>query len=192
MSRLIWLCAIWSILAPIAQATEIEPNEPLVMRLIFEDCLGYIRDDTPPFSGLITGPAPPEEIANLATELQPHLQSGELLSPRYFAAWGTNEEGRYCMIRTVWSDPLHGTGLLGVDPDGFLKRVTRRAVAAGLTEYNLAETLSPVMTSDWHEPEAGETRPATIVLLPTDVNDDETLFDVGLILVSGPPKSPQP
>ena len=46
-----------------ATAQEIEENEALAMRLIFDDCLGYVKDGIEPFEGLETSDLTAQEIA---------------------------------------------------------------------------------------------------------------------------------
>jgi len=65
-----------------AHAAEIEENEPLVMRLIFEDCLGYIRHGRTPFEGLATRPASREAIDQIPRRAPDREKAVELLSPR--------------------------------------------------------------------------------------------------------------
>jgi hypothetical protein len=90
-----WLVLAISLAALPLQAAEIEENEPLVMRLIFEDCLGYIRHGRTPFEGLATRPASREAIAELPSRAPDREKAVELLSPRYVAAWGRDGQTRH-------------------------------------------------------------------------------------------------
>lgn len=178
--------------APPIQAGEIEENEPMVMRLIFTDCLGYIRNDKTPFQGLATRPASAEAIDTLNARLPDRDKAIELLSPRYVAAWGADNDARYCTVQTVWDGKQpYGTGLLGVRPTGFIERVTERAAAVGISERDPGEEFSPTTVMSWYEPdtgyETGPMRPIRFAVLPTNGTDDGSLVDVGLIIMGGPP-----
>lgn len=183
----------WLLIGAAAHAGEIEENEPLVMRLIFEDCLGYVRDGNEPFQGLATQPAAPEAIDRLPTRMPDREKAVELLSPRYIAAWGADGDYRYCAVHTVRNDDgsIVGSGLLGVPPEGFLERITKRAVAEGLTESFLGDEFSPLEINSWSEPETGyevgPLKPISFSLMPTDGMKDGSLLDAGLFVMGGPP-----
>lgn len=176
-----------------AQAAPIEENEPLVMRLIFEDCLGYIRHGRTPFEGLATRPASREAIDQIPRRAPDREKAVELLSPRYVAAWGRDADGRHCLIFTVWSALRDGLpARLGVRAKDFLGRVTERARAAGLDEALPADTFSPLATSLWSETstghDSGPLRPVSFTILPTGGDEASGLMDAGLIVAGGPPQ----
>ena len=174
-----------------AEATEIKADEPLVMRLIFEDCLGYIREGKTPFEGLDARPA-----SKKAMEVLPTLPYAapplELLSPRYVAAWGSDERNSYCMVRSVWEDIASTDGLLGVQKDGFISRVSKRAIAAGITEKDDGTDFLPIMSIGFYEPstghDTGPLRPITFVILPIEEDEATGLSDAGLLVMGGPPR----
>lgn len=174
------------------EAQEMATNEDLVMRLIFEDCLGYIRNGTTPFEGLATRPASAAAVAELPGYLRHATPPLQLLSSRYVASWGSDEKNSYCSVRTVWDDIADSQGLLGVKTQGFISRLAKRAIAAGLTERDPGEAFSPVSTISFHEPptghDTGPLRPISFVVLPTEENPDSGLSDAGLLVMGGPPR----
>ncbi|KQQ31281.1 hypothetical protein ASF53_00765 [Methylobacterium sp. Leaf123] len=183
-----WLLLILCLAALPARAVEIEENEPLVMRLIFEDCLGYIRHGRTPFEGLATRPASREAIDQLPPRAPDREKAVELLSPRYVASWGQDADGRHCLIFTVWSALRDGLpARLGVRTKGILQRIDARARQEGFTEAGIAEAFSPLATSFWSETstghESGPLRPVSFSILPT--GGDEAS---GLIVMGGPPQ----
>ncbi|MBB2963567.1 hypothetical protein [Methylobacterium sp. R2-1] len=188
-----WLLLAVCLAALPARAVEIEENEPLVMRLIFEDCLGYIRHARTPFEGLATRPASREAIDQIPSHAPDREKAVELLSPRYVAAWGRDALGRHCLVRTVWSAERDGLpARLGVRAKDFLGRVTERARAAGFEEAFPAETFSPLATSHWSEKstghDTGPLRPVSFTVLPTGSDEARGLMDAGLIVMGGPPQ----
>lgn len=199
MRRGLRLVLVASLLAAgAAHADRIEENEPLVMRLIFDDCLGYIRDDKAPFQGLATRVASVDVIGTLSSHSSEHGKVVELLSPRYVAAWGEDKDARYCVVRMAWSDQRPpGVGLLGVRSAGFLTRVAERAAAEGITERypdDLDDEFSPFNVYGWGQQETGHQtgplRPIRFSVLASGEGGAEN--DVGLVEVSsigmgGPP-----
>ena len=176
-----------------AEAEEVRENEALVMRLVFKDCLGFLRHGRTPFEGLATRPAPEAVRTQFPAAMPDRNQIIELLSPRYAAAWGGNAGGRHCIVMTVldpWPPP--GPGLLGVRPAGFVARVTARAAAAGLRNHPAPdEAFSPLSVTTWGEPETGHEmgplRPIRVVIMPTSRSEDGRVMDVGSIVAAGPP-----
>ena len=77
-----------------AEAEEVRENEALVMRLVFQDCLGYLRHGRIPFEGLPTRPASAAVRRQFPPAMPDRNQIVELLSPRYAAAWGGDGNGR--------------------------------------------------------------------------------------------------
>lgn len=188
-----WLLLAACLAALPAHSAEIEENEPLVMRLIFEDCLGYIRHGRTPFGGLATRPASREAIDRLPRRAPDREKAVELLSPRYVASWGRDADGRHCLIFTVWLGLRVGLPMrLGVRAKDFLGRVTEKARAAGLNEALPADTFSPLATSLWSETstghDSGPLRPVSFTILPTGGDEVGGLMDAGLIAMGGPPQ----
>lgn len=173
-----------------ASAEKIEANEPLVMRLIFEDCLGYVRHGRTPFQGLPTRPASKEADEAFPRAMVNRDQIVELLSPRYAAAWGEDQTYRYCILRPVIENQHANPGLLGVRPQGFVARVTERAVAQGLTDRSPEDEFSPLMVNTWGEPETGHEsgplRPIRFNMIAAARNEDGSLLDAGLMTMAGP------
>lgn len=171
-----------------ARAAAVEENEALVMRIVFEDCLGYIRGSKTPFVGLHTGPASEAAIKTLHPMMRAHGTVVELLSPRYVASWGEAPDSRFCAVMTVYdaTDP----GKLGVRPEGFIAHVNERAAKAGLTEGETSGVFSPVSSTRWSEPvtgsDAGPNRPVSMSIMPTSANADGSVLDAGLIIMGGP------
>ena len=168
------------------------PNEPLVMRIIFEDCLGYVRHGRTPFAGLATRPASRAAIEQLSARMPDRGNAVELLSPRYVASWGEDPDGRHCFVGTVFAAMEAGVPVrLGVPAAGFLRRVTLRAAAAGLPDAMVADELSPLATSRWSEPETGHDRgplrPVSMSILATAPADARGIAEAGLIVMGGPP-----
>ena len=173
------------------RAAEVERNEPLVMRIIFEDCLGYVRAGRMPFAGLPTRPATATAIARLPAQMPDRDRAVELLSPRYTASWGEDANGRHCYVGSSYEADQAGLpGLLGAPERGFLQRVTARATAEGLTENGVANELSTLALSYWSEPETGHDsgpgRPVSFSLMATTGPDAGSIADAGLILMGGP------
>jgi hypothetical protein len=167
-------------------------DEALVMRLIFEDCLGYVRHGRTPFAGLATRPAPPAVIAELPARMPDRDKAVELLSPRYVASWGADAMARHCMVRTVFEAVQAGApAKLGVKAEGFVSRVDARAKAAGLTQAETAEHFSPIASNLWSEPgtghESGPLRPVSLSLLATTPPDADGIADAGLFVMADPP-----
>jgi hypothetical protein len=183
------LCFVFAALAlpTPATATEIIGDEALVMRLAFEDCLGFVRDDTAPFVGLSMAEASAEARKAVPARMLETGSVAQLLSPRYVAAWGESETDSYCAIYTVWSEPFFGTGLLGVTPTTIIDTITARAEAEGLTDRDPGMIFSPVQSTRWAEPDKGDRRGVVLVVMPTDEDAESGLMDAGLILVGGPP-----
>ncbi|MEH3119431.1 MAG: hypothetical protein PGN25_18085 [Methylorubrum populi] len=193
MLRLPLLLATACLAASPLSAAEIEENEPLVMRLIFEDCLGYIRHGRTPFEGLATRPASRAAIAQIPSRAPDREKAVELLSPRYVASWGRDADGRHCLVLTVWSAEQDGLSMrLGVRAKGFLQRVDARARAERLTEAGIADEFSPFSTSYWSEGSTGHDRgprrPASFSLLASGGDEARGLADAGLIVMGGPPQ----
>ncbi|MGQ4275022.1 hypothetical protein [Terrihabitans sp. B22-R8] len=193
--RLLFLAAALCLAQPVA-AEPIQPNGDLVMRLIFEDCLGYIRHGRQPFTGLETRQASPEALQGLHSPATSRAGTVQLLSPRYVADWGSDASASFCMIQTVRDDkgePISPSGHLGVEPKGFIGRVTERAVREGFTERDVGEELSPLFISTWRQPdngqEIGPESPIRFVIMPTGEDDANGLVDAGLIVMRGPPRS---
>ncbi|GGF79692.1 hypothetical protein GCM10007301_44700 [Azorhizobium oxalatiphilum] len=187
------IAALLATAAPLAPAaaTEVEENEALVMRIVFEDCLGYIRAGTTPFAGLDTRPASEEALKAVHRTMRAHGTTVQLLAPRYVAAWGEAPDARFCVVHTVYGENgPPGDGKLGVRPEGFIARVTERAAKAGLTHAETSDVFSPVHSTRWAEPEtgfeAGPKRPIALSLMPTAANADKSLLDAGLIVMGGP------
>ncbi|BAU91067.1 hypothetical protein MPPM_2462 [Methylorubrum populi] len=188
-----WLVLAVGLAALPLQAAEIEENEPLVMRLIFEDCLGYIRHGRTPFEGLATRPASREAIAELPSRAPDREKAVELLSPRYVAAWGRDGQTRHCLIRTVWwAERDRLSARLGVRAAGFLSRVTERARTAGFEEAFPADTFSSLATSHWSEKstghDSGPLRPVSFTILASSGDEARGVLDAGLIVMGGPPQ----
>lgn len=64
-----------------ARAATVEKNELLVMLIIFESCLGYVREGRVPFAGLPTRSASAEAIAQPPSCMPDRARAVELLSP---------------------------------------------------------------------------------------------------------------
>lgn len=176
------LRALAAFLALFAAPAVAQTDEPLVMRLIFEDCLGYVTAKKPPFGGLALGPIPPEAEAALPAHAAVIANRHQLLSPRYYAIWGEDEHVRLCMIRSVI--PSDEPMLLMVETEGFLDRITARAAAHGMTEAHMGEAFSPLSVSDWREPGGDGRAELRMVVMPSGGTEDGLLADAGLIIVA--------
>ena len=161
------------------------------MRIIFEDCLGYVRDGRTPFGGLATRPASTAAIEQLPARMPDRDKAVEFLSPRYVASWGEDPDGRHCFVGTFFAAMEAGVpGQLGVPAIGFLQRVTLRAAAEGLLDSMVAEEFSPLATSRWSEPDTGHDRgplrPVSMSILATVPADTRGVAEAGLIVMGGP------
>jgi hypothetical protein len=175
-----------------AASPAVAPNEPLVMRIIFEDCLGYIRDRRTPFAGLATRPASKAAIEQLPARMPDRGKAVELLSTRYVASWGEDPDGRHCFVGTVFAATEAGVPVrLGMPAAGFLRPVTLRAAAVGLPDAMVADEFSPLATSLWSEPDTGHDRgplrPVSVSILATAPIDARGIAEAGLIVMGGPP-----
>jgi hypothetical protein len=170
-----------SLSAPVA-AEGIEENESLVMQLIFQDCLGFVADDTRPFTGLTVLPLSPEVEADLpkAAFLVPNRQ--HVVSARYYAIWGEDTNTRYCMIQPVYGSRL--PALLGVKTDGILDRLTARAAEVGMTETDIGAVFDPLHVHTWREPGGDGEHELRMVVLPTAESANTEVVDVGFIIVA--------
>lgn len=188
-----WILFAACLAAIPVRAAPIEENEPLVMRIIFEDCLGYIRHGRTPFQGLATRPASREAIDTIPRRAPDREKAVELLSPRYVASWGQDGHGRHCLIRTVWqAEPDARPMRLGVRSEGFLQRVDARARAEGLTSSGMADAFTPISVSSWSEGETGHDsgplRPVSFSLVASAADEAGGLADAGVIAMGGPPQ----
>ena len=179
-------------LAPPAFSATMAPNEALVMRIIFEDCLGFIRHGRTPFAKLPTRPAAAAAIEQLPARMPDRNKAVELLSPRYVASWGEDADGRHCYVGVNLAAPQAGVPMrLGVPTAGFLQRVTRRAADEGLRDALVADEFSPLATSTWSEPatghDRGPLRPVSMSVMATTPADAEGNAEAGLIVMGGPP-----
>lgn len=189
---LLMACVLCVLAIRPAYADEVQSNEPLVMRLIFEECLGFMLHDRMPFQGLAIRPAPSEVKGEFPALMPQRDQIVELLSPRYAAVWGDDSHNRYCMMRSIGdASPLRGPGLFGVNPAGFLARVTKRASKLGLTDHPSELKLSPYVVPYWSQPRTGHVsgplRPVMFSLLTNASSDDRKIADVSFVVMSGPP-----
>ena len=178
--------------APPAFPATVAPDEPLVMQIIFEDCLGYVRRGSTPFQGLATRPAAAAGIEQLPARMPNRDKAVELLSPRYLASWGEDADSRHCHVGVVFAAVEAGAPVrLGVRAAGFLQRVTRRATDEGLRDALVADELSPLAISTWSEPQTGHDRgplrPVSMSRLATTPADAEGIAEAGLIVMGGPP-----
>ena len=188
LARRLALLLIAALLLPArpGRAEEIREDEPLVMRLIFEDCLGFVRHGRAPFEGLATRPVSAGPAEGLPAPLRARGRIVELLSSRYVAVWGIVEDERVCMVQTA-AAARRDPALLGVRREGFVARVTARAVAEGITKRSPEDAFSPVITNSWSVPEPrGGKQPLRFALIATAESPDGRLADVGIIVVAGP------
>lgn len=177
---------------PSAFASEpqiIEDNEPLVMRIIFDDCIGFIKEDIAPFKGLSLLPITAEGRDWLPRSRRDKGETRHLFSDRYVVAWGEDNMSRYCMVLT--SIPSEKPMMLGVKRSGFLERLTKRADAIGMTENDLPAIFSPLYTTSWREPLDDGMSELRMVVMPTGGQDDQEMVDAGLIMVAADVYSPE-
>lgn len=178
-----WAILIAFLAAPAPAAAQ-EPvnSEPLVTRLIFDDCLSYVRDDTAPFAGLSLTPIRPEVDAGLPAPARDLPNRHQLLSDRYYTYWGVHDGKRLCVIGGV-DDYARFPALLSFPVTGFLDRLSQRAAQAGLTDQILPKVFSadeaPVFSEPGDDP--GEAR---IVVMPYEPALEGTLVDIGIIIVA--------
>lgn len=165
----------------------IENNEPLVMRIIFDDCLGFIKKGVAPFQGLSLSPITPKGADMLHAGRTDNGEKYHLFSDRYVVAWGQDNRARYCILLT--SRPSDEPTMLGVKRTGFLERLTKRADAAGMTENDLPVTFSPLHTTSWREPDIDGKSGLRMVVMPTDSSEDQDMVDAGLIVIATEPYS---
>jgi len=176
---------LWNSPAIASEPQTIDNNEPLVMRIIFDDCLGFIKTDITPFEGLSLSPITSKGRDMLNLRHTGKGQMHHLFSDRYVVAWGQDNRSRYCILLT--SRPSDEPAMLGVKRTGFLERLTKRADAVGMTENDLPETFSPLHATSWREPDDDDNLGLRLVVMPTDGSDDQEMADAGLIVVAAEP-----
>lgn len=172
-------------------------GEALLMRVVFADCLGFVRHGRAPFAGLPSRPAPADAVADMPAPMRDGAQTVELWPPGYVAAWGTvaaqkaaglqpHGGERFCRVAGPGA-----SGALGVAADGFARRMTARAAAAGLTDTpnEPGDRYSPVMILSWSEPGAqpddGPRRGVSFSLVGGVAGADGRV-DLGVMLMAGP------
>ena len=177
-----------SLLAVPALAQDLVDKEPLVTRLIFEDCLAYVRNGTPPFAGLSLTPIRPEVDAGLPAPAHTFQSRYQLLSDRYYTYWGMYDGKRTCVIAGV-DDYARFPALLTVPVTGFLDRLSQRAAKAGLTDQVLPKVFDPAEAPVFSEP-GDDPDEVRIVVMPYEPAPEGTLVDIGIIIVaSGVPEA---
>ncbi|WP_108810173.1 hypothetical protein [Sphingorhabdus sp. Alg231-15] len=160
----------------------IEDNEPLVMRIIFDDCLGFVQKDIAPFEGLALLPITARGRDMVRARYTENGAIHHLFSDRYVVAWGEDSEDRYCILLT--SRPSDEPMMLGVEPAGFPTRLTERADAVGMTENDMPGEFSPLNTMSWRKPDADGKPGLRMVVMPTDGVEGQKIVDAGLIVVA--------
>jgi hypothetical protein len=161
------------------------------MRLIFDDCLGYVRDDRAPFSGLPVRPASAAAIRNLMSPPLDRVGAVTLFFGRYVADWGAGTGDRFCMIRMRANDAGNrAPAMLGVREQGFVARVTARAVREGISQRD-GDAFGPLSITSWHQPdsghETGPLRPISFTVMPAGRDARTGVAEVGIVAMGGPP-----
>ena len=165
--------------AVIAAAQTIEENEALVVRLIFDDCLGHNE----PFRGLPSRPLP--GVAEMSRV--------SLFNGRYKGAWGISNSGitdreYFCSVRS--EDSLFAPMVLGVKPDGFLDRVTARAADLGMVNADPTGSFTLNTKHVWRSSTEPGAYPMELVIESRNAERDSSLVEVSVIMVSRPIGSP--
>ena len=174
--------SMWLVFSAPVLAQDITENEALLMRIVFDDCIGFVEENRPPFSDLSTLPITQAGKHLVPLKLRETGQIRHLFSPRYVAAWGDDTQRRYCMIMT---DPVAGGDMvLGVRYDGFIDRFTARAASVGISNAYPDNALSALVLSTWDVPNMPENKRLSVTLVPTGASEDESILDVGLIVVA--------
>lgn len=170
--------------APLAaQTPQITEDEPLVMRLVFDECVGFVVDGTEPFDGLPLFGISPQGASILNDRLPADAARYHIFSTRYVATWGHDDSYPFCLIQSdLESDE---PGVLGVAPEDFRLRMHLRAPEYGLDSGSLVNKFTPLVTPYWVSPIGDGTTGVSVVVMPT--MGDETLYDAGLISVSRRP-----
>ncbi|QTD56382.1 hypothetical protein [Parasphingorhabdus cellanae] len=168
--------------ASASEVKTIPDNETLVMRIIFDDCLGFIQKDITPFQGLLLLPITVKGSDALRARYTENGAIHHLFSDRYVVAWGEDSDDRYCIVLT--SRPSDQPMMLGVKRAGFLKRLTKRADAAGMTENNMPGPFSPLYTMSWRSPDEDGQSGLRMVVMPSGSSKDKQIADAGIIVVA--------
>ena len=169
-------------------ALPIEENEPPVMRIVFDDCLGFVRDGEVPFEGLKTFPIDAETLersGSVARRFVPvSAQAAHLLEDRYVAAWGRDDRGfSFCTLSTAWG--ATSPRRLGVRAEGFVARLAARAKREGLSEaFFESPDLHPLEIPSISEP-GDDPDELRFSIATTSAGPDRTLVDVGLLVMGG-------
>lgn len=165
-----------------------EASEALVMALIFDRCLPYLRGErTEPFDGLAIGPLTPEDEADLFRPLTAGQFAAPILGPRYIGVWGDGGEGRrMCFLH--WRLDADNTGDLDVDARFFVHRLDRRFAQAGLDGHDAPDDMrfSPLMTRSWFV--ADDPDGIRVLVMPGD--SAGAVAEAALIIGAAPEPAP--
>ena len=156
------------------------------MRIVFEECLPFVRGGKAPFGPMKTFALTDrgEQALALPSRVKPFAEVAHLFNERYVVAWGVGPTYRFCHLQSRWdaTEPM----LLGVRKNGFLDRVTGKARANGIPLGDVGTEFSPLHTSSWFEREGGAADGVSFTVMPTGANADESILDAGLIVMGGP------
>lgn len=174
-------------------ADSFKESEALVVRLAFEDCLGWVRDGKKPFEGLPIVPLSENDAFLLYPPLYDEVTVVELFSPRYVGMWGQESATtRACEVierSLARSDISSNEPMLRVRTDGFIERFSLYAKDNLLTEFNADGVWPPGAFADWYGPmpSNSSTTPIHLRISPVGgVFDKNGVLDVESISVSGP------
>jgi hypothetical protein len=165
-----------------AAAQDRVDNKALVLRLIFQDCLGFVRDGRRPFAGLDLAPLRPEVEAALPAAAKALPDRHQLLSERYFTYWGESGTDRLCVISAA-DDYARFPPLLTFRHEGFLARISQRADEERLTDHALPDRFDMFGTPVWSEPGQNPSE-LRIVAIPYEPTVEGVPIDMGIVLVA--------
>lgn len=123
------LCALALLPLPTA-AQDVGANEAQVMRLIFDDCLGFVTDGTEPFTDMEANTLTRDEQQRLGLFGDQNRSARLINNGTYIAMWGKTEDMRSCVIATGERQIL--APQLIVRKEDFIAQMTLRAGALGL------------------------------------------------------------
>jgi hypothetical protein len=164
-----------------AAAQDFEANEALLMRLIFDDCVGFVKDGIEPFDGLKTE-EPSAEEKSLVELTGKDLSATVIQNRTYLAWWGTVAGKKACTIfRGVERQDQQTSG---IPLQRLLDQADLRAKDLGL-EITPQDTDSRFVERDWIE--AGvDRRKALTVSMTLNVHQDVATI-VGVTTWMAPP-----
>ena len=153
-----------------AAAQETEGDEALAMRLIFDDCLGFVKNGVEPFKGLKTRVLTLKEHEQFAAPTNEGFSSKVIENRPYVVEWGALGDDRVCWIALAGN--LISNPLLTVRKQEFLSQATflakKEGLVVGTSETNPEYGEFSWVDYSWVEPGEEETGLRILLSFSTD------------------------